>query len=48
MKRELLRQLPKVDYLLKHEKLENYGKNTDYYTFSQSIKEGIDFFRTQI
>lgn len=48
MKRELLRQLPKVDYLLKHKELENYGKNTDYYTFSQSIKEGIDFFRTQI
>lgn len=48
MKNELLRKLPKVDYLLKHNKLEEYGKNIDYYTFSNSIKKGISFFREEI
>ena len=48
MKRELLRKLPRVDSLLKHKELEEYGKNIDYYTFSDSIKKGITFFREEI
>lgn len=48
MKRELLRKLPKTDYLLTHSKLEEFGRKTDYYTFSQSIREGIEFFREKI
>ena len=48
MKWELLRKLPKVDYLLQYNGLKEYGKNTDYYTFSESIKSGIDFFRQKI
>lgn len=48
MKRELLRKLPRVDYLLKHKELEEYGKEIDYYTFSKSIQKGISFFRESI
>lgn len=48
MKRELLRKLPKVDYLLSHKELETKGKSTDYYTFLNSVKEGISFFREEI
>lgn len=48
MKRELLRKLPKVDYLLQHSSLEDYGRKTDYFTFSESVKEGINFFREKI
>ena len=48
MKRELLRKLPKIDYLLTHSKLEKFGRETDYYTFSQGIREGIEFFRENI
>ena len=48
MKGELLRKLPKVDYLLKHKELEEQGRETDYYTFSESIKKGISFFREEV
>ena len=48
MRKELLRNLPKVDILLKDEELEIYAKSIDYYTFSSSIKEGIDLMRERI
>lgn len=48
MERELLRKLPKVDYLLQYSSLKEYGKNTDYFTFSESVREGIEFFREKI
>ena len=38
MKKELLRSLPKTDELLRNKNLEEYGKNLDYYTFSNSVK----------
>ncbi|MGL5126069.1 MAG: L-seryl-tRNA(Sec) selenium transferase, partial [Fusobacteriaceae bacterium] len=46
--KELFRKLPKVDKLLNDEKLENLSKELNYYTFSTSIKEGIEFFRKKI
>ena len=48
MKKELLRSLPKTDELLRNKNLEEYGKNLDYYTFSNSVKKGITFFREEI
>lgn len=48
MKQELLKNLPKVDKLLKENKLETLGKNTDYYTFLETIKKGIEYYRQQI
>lgn len=48
MKKELLRSLPRVDYLLKSEKLEKYGKSLDYYTFSSSIRDGLKNYRDGI
>ena len=48
MKKELLRSLPKTDELLRNKNLEEYAKNLDYYTFSNSVKKGITFFREEI
>lgn len=48
MNKELFRKLPKVDKLLAHPELEELSKNLNYHDFSQSIKSGIEFFRTGI
>lgn len=48
MKNELLRKLPRIDYLLNHKDLKEYGEKIDYYTFSNSIKKGVEFFRLEI
>ncbi|MGL5098503.1 MAG: L-seryl-tRNA(Sec) selenium transferase [Fusobacteriaceae bacterium] len=48
MNKELFRKLPKVDKLLAHPELEELSKSLNYHDFSQSIKSGIEFFRTGI
>ena len=48
MKGKLFQKLPKVDKLLNCKELEVLGKEMDYFTFSESIKSGINFFREQI
>ncbi|MGL5123200.1 MAG: L-seryl-tRNA(Sec) selenium transferase [Fusobacteriaceae bacterium] len=48
MDKELLKKLPKVDKLLIHKELESLAKETTYYTFIETIKSGIEYFRTQI
>lgn len=48
MNKELFRKLPKVDKLLAHPELEELSKTLNYHDFSQSIKSGIEFFRTGI
>lgn len=48
MKRELLRALPKIDYILSEKKLEKYKESVDYYTFLSCIKETIEKYRNLI
>ena len=48
MKGKLFQKLPKVDKLLNCKELEVLGKEMDYFTFSESIKSGINFFREKI
>lgn len=46
--KELFRKLPKVDKLLNSPQLESLSKELNYHSFSESIKEGIKFFRKAI
>ncbi|MGL5542883.1 MAG: L-seryl-tRNA(Sec) selenium transferase [Fusobacteriaceae bacterium] len=48
MNKELFRKLPKVDKLLAHPELEELSRSLNYHDFSQSIKSGVEFFRTGI
>lgn len=48
MKKELLRALPKIDYILNEKKLEKYKESVAYYTFLPCIKETIEKYRNII
>lgn len=48
MKKILLRNLPKVDIILKNKEIENMGKSVDYYTFLSCIKKSINQMREEI
>ncbi|WP_027129279.1 L-seryl-tRNA(Sec) selenium transferase [Fusobacterium perfoetens] len=48
MKKELLRALPKIDYILNEKKLEKYKESVAYYTFLSCIKETIEKYRNII
>lgn len=48
MKKILLRNLPKVDIILKNKEIENMGKSVDYYTFLSCIKKSINQMRDEI
>lgn len=48
MNQELFKKLPKVDKLLAHKELETLSKEMTYYTFVETIKSGIEFFRNKI
>jgi L-seryl-tRNA(Ser) seleniumtransferase len=48
MKKELLRQLPKVDEIIKIPDMIELSKNIDYFNFTEGIREGIDHYRQNI
>ena len=48
MKKILLRNLPKVDIILKNKEIEKIGKSVDYYTFLSCIKKSINNMREEI
>lgn len=48
MKKILLRNLPKVDIILKNKEIKNMGKSVDYYTFLSCIKKSINQMREEI
>lgn len=48
MKKELFKKLPKVDEVIKHSKLEEMGRNIDYFSFTEGIREGIEEYRKGI
>ena len=48
MEKNLFQKLPKVDILMKSEKLEEISKNLSYHNYYQAVKDGIEFFRNKI
>lgn len=48
MEKNLFQKLPKVDILMKSEKLEEISKKMSYYNYYQAVKDGIEFFRNKI
>ena len=48
MKKNLFQKLPKVDILMKSEKLEEISKKMSYHNYYQAVKDGIEFFRNKI
>ena len=48
MKKELYKKIPKMDELLKDNRLEEFGKKMDYYSFSQGIRDGLEEIRKEI
>ncbi|MDY4005167.1 MAG: L-seryl-tRNA(Sec) selenium transferase [Fusobacterium varium] len=48
MEKNLFQKLPKVDILMKNEKLEEISKKLSYHNYYQAVKDGIEFFRNKI
>lgn len=48
MNNELFRKLPKVDIIMRDNRLEVLVKNMDYNSFYQAVTEGIEYFREGI
>ncbi|WP_373079918.1 L-seryl-tRNA(Sec) selenium transferase [Fusobacterium varium] len=48
MDKNLFQKLPKVDILMKNEKLEEISKKLSYHNYYQAVKDGIEFFRNKI
>ncbi|WP_320047482.1 L-seryl-tRNA(Sec) selenium transferase [uncultured Ilyobacter sp.] len=48
MKKELFKQLPKVDEIIKIPEIIELSKNIDYFNFTEGIRDGIDHFRQGI
>lgn len=48
MKKELFKQLPKVDEIIKIPEMLELSKNIDYFSFTEGIREGIDRYRKGI
>lgn len=48
MKKELFRQLPKVDEIIKIPEIIELSKKIDYFNFTEGIREGIDYYRQGI
>ena len=48
MEKNLFQKLPKVDILMKSEKLEEISKKMSYHNYYQAVKDGIEFFRNKI
>ena len=48
MKKKLFKQLPKVDEIIKIPDIMELSKNIDYFSFTNSIREGIDCYRQGI
>ena len=48
MDKNLFQKLPKVDILMKNEKLEEISKKLSYHNYYQAVKDGLEFFRNKI